>query len=143
VKGIGRGFMSQTEAERRSVLAGTNLFFGALLGAHLGTMDEVPIYDYLFLILLLGGAVTGIMMIAVSNRWRVVWVTLIMYVVLLGSVILSPDLLPAHMRGEIERIAVMFVVWLLILAYLRVLPVIPEESEAASPSAPMRIDDEA
>jgi uncharacterized membrane protein len=137
-----RNIFSYTEAELRSTLAGVNLFFGALLGAHLGTMSRVPIYDYVFLIMLLAGAVTVIFMVASSTRARLVWFTVGLYVLIFAAIISIPEMRPRHMENEIQRIVAMLAVWLVFIVSLRLAPVHPEPGAQAG-GGPLPVDDEA
>ena len=141
MKRIGKMFLSHTESERRSTLAGVNLFFGALLGAHLGTMGHVPIDDYIFLIIMLAGAVTGIFLVASSTRKRVVWLTVLIYVAAFAAILLIPRLQPPNMEDEMQRIIAMLVIWLGMMVLIRVMPVIPEP-DAPAGGNPLPIEDE-
>ena len=142
MKRIGKFFVSHTENERRSTLAGVNLFFGALLGAHLGTMSEVPIDKYIFLILLLSGAVMGIFLVASSVRKRVIWITVFAYAALFAGILYIPKIQPRGMEDEIQRIIAMLVIWLLLLLLIRFMAVLPEP-EASEGARPLEIEDEA
>ena len=141
MKRIGRMILSHTEGERRSTLAGVNLFFGALLGAHLGTMGEVPIGDYIFLIMLLAGAVTGIFTVASSTRTRVIWLTLLIYVLVFAAILFFPEMQPPNMESEIQRIIAMLAVWLAAMVLLRLTPVLPDPDSPAG-SGPLPVDEE-
>ena len=141
MKRIGRMFLSHTESERRSTLAGVNLFFGALLGAHLGTMGDVPIDDYIFLIMLLAGAVAGIFTVAGSRRTGVIWATVSLYVLVFAAILFFPEMQPRHMEDEIQRIVAMLAIWLVVMVVLRFMPVLPEP-EAPDVATPLPIEDE-
>ncbi len=142
MKRFGRLFVSYTEAERRSTLAGVNLFFGALLGAHLGTMDQLPLRDYILLVVLLAGAVTGILLVVSSRRMSVIWATVVIYVVVFGAILLVPAAQPPNMEDELQRIVAMLAVWLVLLMGIRLQPAVPEEGEPAG-DKPLALEDEA
>lgn len=44
------GLEDQTLAEKRAALSGISLFFGALIGANLGTIEQLALADYILLI---------------------------------------------------------------------------------------------
>ena len=142
MKRFGRLFVSYTEAERRSTLAGVNLFFGALLGAHLGTMDQLPLRDYILLVVLLAGAVTGIFLVVSSRRMSVIWLTVVLYVIVFGTMLLVPAAQPPNMEDEFQRIVAMLAVWLVLLMSIRLQPAVPESGEQAG-DKPLALEDEA
>lgn len=44
------GLEEQTRAEKRAQLNGINLFFGALIGANLGSLERLPIHEYMLIV---------------------------------------------------------------------------------------------
>ena len=44
------GFDAQTIAEKRAAINGVSLFFGALIGANLGTTGRMPLSDYALIV---------------------------------------------------------------------------------------------
>jgi hypothetical protein len=56
------------EGERRAAGAGVNLFFAALLGANLGTVNMVSLKDHVYVSILIAGAVFGLFLAAASSR---------------------------------------------------------------------------
>ena len=54
--------------EKVGSVDGLNLFFGALLGANLGTMQSLPLLQYGKLVILLAGTVIVLRMISTSER---------------------------------------------------------------------------
>ena len=58
----------QTKGEKAGTIDGLNLFFGALLGANLGTIGRMPLGDYVELVLLLGALVMGLRIVSTSER---------------------------------------------------------------------------
>ena len=57
-----------TPGDKAGSIDGLNLFFGALLGANLGTMQDIAFGEYVKLILLLAGSVMILRMISTSER---------------------------------------------------------------------------
>jgi hypothetical protein len=65
------GIERQTLAERRAASNGTNLFFGALIGANLGALERLAIDDYLLLILVVALIVLYLQLAPVARRrWQ-------------------------------------------------------------------------
>jgi hypothetical protein len=58
----------RSEAEKKGTVDGINLFFGALLGANLGTLQGMPNLDYLILILMLSSTVIGLRVFSSSEH---------------------------------------------------------------------------
>jgi hypothetical protein len=84
-----REYLVQTHRERRGGIDGLNLFFGALLGANLGTLEQLPLTDYVKLIVLLAFTVVGLRMISTSERRLYALLTLGIYVILVGFVLFA------------------------------------------------------
>jgi hypothetical protein len=127
-------FMRKTpENERRATLAGVNLFFGVLLGANLGAINAVPLFDYVKLVILLSGSVMALYTIAVSKRPRAIWTLILLYGALLGVTIAVPDLRPEGMEAEMERIIATLAIWLAFLTLVRLSPSADSEEDGAKP----------
>ena len=136
----------QSESEKRAGIAAINLFFSVVLGANLGSINTLDLYDYSVLLILLAGSVMAIYTIAVSRRRRVIWMTAGVYSVILGGVVLFPELRPDRMEEELLRIVVTLAIWLLLLMVARFSPlaeepagkgiVIDDEDEVAELLAP-------
>ena len=114
--------------EQRTTLASLNLFFSALLGANLGTMNEIPLSEYFKMVLLLVGAVTAILMIAVSKRGAIVFRTML---VLLAVGVLATSGTKGVER-EFVRLAITLSLWLSLLLLLRLTPVVGKEDAGSS-----------
>ncbi len=106
---------SYSESEQRVTLASLNLFFSALLGANLGTMNEIPLPEYFKMVLLLVGAVTAILMIAVSELRAMI----LRIVLVLVAVALLASLGQGGTQREFNRLAITLAVWLGLLLLLR------------------------
>lgn len=64
------GFEAQTRAEKRAAVSGMNLFFGALIGANLGSLETLAERDYLLLIIIVSLIVLYIQLAPVARkRW--------------------------------------------------------------------------
>lgn len=65
------GIEDQTLAEKRAAVNGTNLFFGALIGANLGSLERLVLEDYLLLVTMVALVVLYIQLAPVARkRWR-------------------------------------------------------------------------
>ena len=133
-----KSLFSQSDAERRAGIAATNLFFSVVLGANLGSINSLELYDYVLLLMLLSGSVMALFTIAVSKRRRVVWSLAAIYGLVLGGMVLFPELRPDRMEEEILRIIATLGFWLLLLLMMRLSPTIEDAEPARKPV----IDDE-
>jgi hypothetical protein len=57
-----------TRRDKIGGIDGLNLFFGALLGANLGTLEGLALRDYVNFIVILAGTVMTIRMLSISER---------------------------------------------------------------------------
>lgn len=124
--GMRLGAFYQTEREKRGMMSAINLFFGALLGANLGTVGDVSSRDYVSLVILLGGAVSAIYFALVSERRMYALATLAFYAAVIGLVIKMPNRLFASLApAEFERIALTLLIWLGFAAITELMPTRP------------------
>jgi hypothetical protein len=118
------GLEEQTIAEKRAMVDGTNLFFGALIGANLGSLDVLPIGDYLLIIITISLIVLYIHLAPVARRrWSVfahlafavagLWLLLISPV---GAGLFDADRPPPHLFATI-------CFWLVSVAWVELRPV--------------------
>src|SRR3954454_2340942 len=77
-----------TPGGKAGAIDGLNLFFGALLGANLGTMQMLVLPQYIELVLLLAGTVMVLRMISTSERRTCVLVLVGVYGLLLAGLLL-------------------------------------------------------
>jgi hypothetical protein len=75
------------------MISGVNLFFGALIGANLGTLDGMPLSDYTLIIAIVCLIVMYIQVAPVARRRRTYLVTLLGLTGLLYVLLIDP-------RGE-------------------------------------------
>lgn len=102
----------QTRAERIGGVDGLTLFFGALLGANLGTIQSLPIEDYIQLIVLLAGAVIAIRLISLSERKANVLWTVAFFAAILAAIAAVPALRPDGLPEEaLHRIFATIGIW--------------------------------
>ena len=125
----------QTEREKRGHVAGLGLFFGALLGANLGTLEAVPIGDYVKLIIILAGTVMTIRMMSTSEDRRQVVLLVLLYAVLIAALLLLPDVRPEGMPlADLHKLVVTLAIWIGCVLLLELSPV-REEKRGDSPQA--------
>jgi len=106
-------FFRNTMGEKLGSIDGLNLFFGALLGANLGTMQSLRIYEYIKLMLLLAGTVMVLRMISTSKRRAKVFAVLGLYVLLLGGMLLVPSMRPKGLpQDDLYKLIATLAIWL-------------------------------
>lgn len=104
---------AQTKREKLGTIDGINLFFGALLGANLGTLDAMPLSEYVKLVALLGGLVMTIRLVSVSERRLYALGTLGFYLVLAGLVLFMPAWQPKGLSpSDLERLVATLGIWM-------------------------------
>ena len=123
----------QTRREKRAHISGLGLFFGALLGANLGTLSGLPLGDYIFLVVLLVGAVTTIHISMTSERRGYVAALILMYVALLGAVYLIPSLRPAMTEQDLLKLLATLAIWFAAIVLVELVPAVdpPDPAGAA------------
>lgn len=114
----------QTEGEKRGMVAGLSLFFGALLGANLGTLGDLPLRDYVFLVILLVGAVATIQMSVTSERRGYAIGLILFYMLLLAAVYLVPSLRPALAEADLAKLLATLAIWLGSVVLVEVTPAV-------------------
>lgn len=108
-----RGLWTQTKREKLGTIDGLNLFFGALLGANLGTLDALPIGEYARLIVLLAGAVVTIRLVATSDRRWYAFTGLALYGGLLTAMLFAPERRPDGLpEADLHRLLVTLAIWI-------------------------------
>jgi hypothetical protein len=86
------GLESQTRAEKSAAINGMNLFFGALIGANLGSLHEINLRDYLLIAIIVCMIVLYIQVVPVTRqRWK--------YLVQLGLMVAGLYVLLLHPLG--------------------------------------------
>lgn len=116
-KGVGswRGSLprlpSPRPAAREGAVDGLNLFFGALLGANLGTLDHIRLVEYVQLIGLLAGTVIATRMMSAAGG-RLILVLLAVYSALLVALVAVPGFAPSGLkRADLYRLVATLAMW--------------------------------
>jgi hypothetical protein len=108
-----QGSRAATRARKTAAVDGLNLFFGALLGANLGTFEGLKLVHYLMMIALLAGMVMALRMFSTGEERRRVVILLGVYALLLAGVLLSPGLRPEGLSTEdMNRLVATMAVWI-------------------------------
>ena len=124
-----------TPGGKAGAIDGLNLFFGALLGANLGTLENLELSDYVQLVVLLAGTVMALRMVSTSERRVYMLVVLALYAALLVGLVTVPALKPEGMSpGDLHRLVATLAVWVLFVLGSELSPV--REVPAAPPDAP-------
>jgi len=117
-----------TPGGKTGAIDGLNLFFGALLGANLGTMQALDLPQYIELVVLLAGTVMVLRMLSTSERRTYMLVLVGIYVAIIGAflVFLPPKGLPA---ADLHRLTVTLAIWVACILGAELSPV-HDESKA-------------
>lgn len=119
------GIDEQTRAEKRAAINGMNLFFGALIGANLGSLERLALRDYLILIIIVSLIVLYIQVAPVARRRWPYLATLAMTVAWLYALLLTPlglELFENRPRPS-PHLFVTICLWLLTVASVELRPV--------------------
>jgi hypothetical protein len=125
-----KGSLIQTPREKKGSVDGINLFFGALLGANLGATGALPLYDYVYLIVVLAATVMTLRVFALSERRRYAWTLLGGYLVFVALFLFLPDVGPDALdQASLNRLAATLGVWLVMILLIELMPTVePVES---------------
>jgi hypothetical protein len=132
-----RSWFVSTEGGKAGAIDGLNLFFGALLGANLGTLDRLPLAEYVKLVILLAGTVMALRMISTSERRLMMLVVLGVYALLLVGMLVLPDLQPKGMRtDDLHRLIATLGVWVIFVLASELSPMRAPAANAGSDREP-------
>jgi hypothetical protein len=135
-----RALFRNTARGKQGAIDGLNLFFGALLGANLGTLDQLRLVDYVQLATLLAGTVMAVRMVSTSERRGLILAVLGIYALLLIALVLLPGLKPENMeRDDLHRLVATLAVWVIFVLGIELSPVLettglPAEEDQTSAS---------
>ena len=118
-----RGLFRNTAGGKAGTIDGLNLFFGALLGANLGTMQGLALYDYIKIIVLLAGTVIVIRLISTSERKLYVAANVLLYIALIGALLFYPPLQPKGVDpADLQRLGATLAIWFALVLLSELLP---------------------
>ena len=122
-----------TTRDRKGGVDGLNLFFGALLGANLGTLDGLTMRDYFNLVLILAGTVMSLRMLSVSERRSLVLLTLGIYVAFLALIYFTPKMHPKGLEpDDFNKLIATVAIWIVSVLLMEFWPRHDEESAASA-----------
>jgi hypothetical protein len=117
-------YFRNTPGGKAGSIDGMNLFFGALLGANLGTMQSLPLYQYVQIILVLAGAVMVLRMLSTSQQRARIFGVLAIYVVLISIMVFVPGLRPKGLpAGDFNKLIATLAVWVVCVVAVELSPV--------------------
>ena len=118
-----KNILRNTPGEKVGSVDGLNLFFGALLGANVGTMQSLPLVQYGKLVVLLAGTVIVLRMISTSERRAKVFILVVVYVVLVGANFFVPALKPKGMPDrDLYKLVATLAIWLIFIVVAEFTP---------------------
>ena len=124
-----------SRARKTAAVDGLNLFFGALLGANLGTFEGLKLVHYVMMIALLAGMVMALRMVSTGEERRRVLILLGVYAMLLVGVLSSPGLRPEGLSPEdLNRLVATMAVWIGLALAIELSPARAEVSEGPEQS---------
>jgi predicted membrane channel-forming protein YqfA (hemolysin III family) len=128
-----RSLFRNTAGGKAGAVDGLNLFFGALLGANLGTLDRLRLVDYIQLTVILAGTVMTVRMVSTSERRALMLAVLGVYVALLVALVLLPGFKPDNMAvDDLHRLVATLAVWVIFVLGIELSPV--RETPAPPPA---------
>ena len=130
------GFWKQTRREKRAHSAALNLFFGALLGANLGTLTGLPLRDYVYLIVLLVGTVSTLHISIASERRGYIALLILFYLALFAAHFLKPSLRPAMAEDDLLKLVATLAIWFGAVVMVEFTPTLDPPASAPPPEQP-------
>jgi hypothetical protein len=127
------GIDPQTRTEKRASVNGLNLFFGALIGANLGSLEHLALRDYTLLISMICVIVLYIQLAPVARqRWLYIGF-LLMTVAWLYVLLLTPYGLQffKDRPRPAPHLFVTICVWLFSVAYVELRPLAKSDAQPA------------
>jgi len=130
-----KSLWKQTKLEKVGSVDGFNLFFGALLGANLGTLDAVPLQDYVTLVVMLAGTVAVLRMVSTSERRLWALATLALYIGLLAVVLTDPKMRPEGLaQDDLHRLVATLAIWILTVVGIEFAPTHADDPAQGTPA---------
>ena len=121
------------KGRKEGAMDGLNLFFGALLGANLGTITSLKLVTYVQLIVLLVSTVMALRIFAMSEKRLFGGVLLGLYVAALIALVSLPGLQPRGLdTADLNRLVATLIVWIFMVVILEVISRRIDERAAAT-----------
>ena len=125
--------LTYTSAEKRGMVDGIGLFFGALLGTNLGSVGNLGRVEYAMLIVLLAGTVMALRIFSTTDRRRHGYLLLSLYSIIVYQFLFLSKVGKGIALADRERLAITLGVWLaaVVLAELTPIKELPSKGEPA------------
>jgi hypothetical protein len=124
-----RGLFARTRRERQVAADGLNLFFGALLGANLGTFADVKLPHYVMIITILAVTVLALRLVSAPGSRGPVLAMLGAYLAMLFAFAAHPALHPEGLRPQdIYKLAATMGVWVILSLAIELTPASDERA---------------
>ena len=130
-----KSLLLQTRSEQAGTIDGLNLFFGALLGANLGTLGRMPIGDYAELVIFLSAVVVGLRVVSTSERRLYAFASLAVIGAALAFRLGSGDYADAISGTDLQRLAATLAIWVGFALLVEIAPTHDPVAPAAPPAA--------
>jgi hypothetical protein len=131
-----RRYILLTSRERAGTIDGINLFFGALLGANLGTLNSLSLLEYAAFIMFLAGTVMALRMISTSERRGFAMGFVIFYAVGILALWNIPAIqLRSLPEADLHRTLATLAIWIGAVILQEFTPVLDDPAEAGPPQA--------
>lgn len=119
-----RDMFRSTSGGKAGAIDGLNLFFGALLGANLGSIQGMTLPYYVELIFLLAAVVMTVRMLSTSPRRTYMLISIALYVVIGAAFLLWKPFQPKGVApADLQRIATTLAIWLALVLFTELSPV--------------------
>jgi hypothetical protein len=113
-----------TSGGKAGAVDGLNLFFGALLGANLGSIQGMTLPYYVELIFLLAAVVMTVRMLSTSPRRTYMLLSIALYVVIGAAFLLWKPLQPKGVAiADLQRLATTLGIWVVLVLGAELSPV--------------------
>jgi hypothetical protein len=129
-----RRYLLLTSRERAGTIDGINLFFGALLGANLGTLNSLTLHQYLTFIVFLAGTVMALRMISTTERRGFAMTFVAFYSVLIAAMWNIPALQPRGLaEADLHKTLATVAIWIGTVVLQELSPVLEDPGEGKPP----------
>ena len=133
----------QTRREKAGTIDGLNLFFGALLGANLGTLGRLPVGNYVEITILLAIAVVGVRVLSTSERRTYALISLLAFAGLVWFRLGSGKFETGMNGGDLQRLQATLAVWISFVIAIEIIPTYDPPAEPRQgpgvPPSPERV----
>jgi hypothetical protein len=119
-----KNLFRSTSGGKAGAIDGLNLFFGALLGANLGTIQGMTLPYYVELIFLLAAVVMTVRMLSTSPRRMYILACIALYVLIGAAFLLWKPLQPKGVPvADLQRLATTLGIWVMLVLAAEISPV--------------------